>query len=103
MHIEELLREAIANRASDIHMRVGAPPIIRVDGRMTETNMRAMTPSDTKEAVYSLMSANQMGRFESEKELDFAYTLTGISRFRINVFREQGHVGAVFRAIPLHV
>ena len=103
MHIDEFLRTAVTKRASDIHIKSGCPPMLRIDGRIVPTEMRPLTPSDTKQALYSILSNTQREEFELKRELDFSFMVGGLARFRVNLYSEQGHVGAVFRVIPLKI
>ncbi|RYY00352.1 type IV pilus twitching motility protein PilT [bacterium] len=103
MHIDEFLRTAVTKRASDIHIKSGCPPMLRIDGRIVPTEMRPLTPSDTKQALYSILSNTQREEFELKHELDFSFMVSGLARFRVNLYHEQGHVGAVFRVIPLKI
>lgn len=103
MHIDEFLRTAVTKRASDIHIKSGCPPMLRIDGRIVPTEMRPLTPSDTKQSLYSILSNSQREEFEIKHELDFSFMVSGLARFRVNLYQEQGHVGAVFRVIPLKI
>jgi twitching motility protein PilT len=103
MNIDEFLRVAVKKRASDIHIRVGCPPMLRIDGRIVPTEMRPLTPADTKRTLYSMLSNNQREAFEKNFEMDVSFMISGLARFRVNIFMEQGHVGAVLRVIPIHV
>lgn len=103
MNIDEFLRVAVKKRASDIHIRVGCPPMLRIDGRIVPTEMRPLTPADTKRTLYSMLSNAQREMFERSQELDVSFMLSGLARFRVNIFLEQGHVGAVLRVIPINV
>ncbi len=87
-------------RGSDLHISVGAPPIIRVHGDLTRITANNLPPEDTKKLLYEIMSPYQQKRFEEEKEIDFAYAVPGIGRFRANVFQQNRGVAAVFRIIP---
>lgn len=103
MNIDEFLRVAVKKRASDIHIRVGCPPMLRIDGRIVPTEMRPMTPADTKRTLYSMLSNAQRDAFEKNQEMDVSFMISGLARFRVNIFLEQGHVGAVLRVIPINV
>lgn len=103
MNIDEFLRTAVKKRASDIHIRVGSPPMLRIDGRIVPTEMRPLTPADTKRTLYSMLSTAQRETFEKCHEMDVSFMISGIARFRVNIFMEQGHVGAVLRVIPLTI
>jgi twitching motility protein PilT len=103
-HVDDLLRLLIDRGASDLHITVGSPPGIRLRGEiMAVENMRVLTPKDTQEMLLSLLSEEQRRRFETELELDFAYSIPGLSRFRTNIFQQRNSMGAVFRVIPLRI
>jgi twitching motility protein PilT len=103
-HVDDLLRLLIDRGASDLHITVGSPPGIRLRGEiMAVEGMRVLTPKDTQEMLLSLLSEEQRRRFETELELDFAYSIPGLSRFRTNIFQQRNSMGAVFRVIPLRI
>jgi twitching motility protein PilT len=102
--IEELLRKAIENKASDLHLKVGNHPYIRVDGLlqgMTEYNR--ITPEEMLSMAFSMMTNRQKQKFKETAELDMAYGVAGLGRFRVNVFQQRGNVGMVIRVIPTKV
>ncbi len=103
MHLQEFLEIAVARRASDIHLKAGTPPMLRIDGKIVPSELRVLTASDTKQALYSILTNEQKIRFEKEMELDFSFTIEDLARFRVNVYREQGNIGAVFRVIPIDI
>ena len=89
---------------SDLHITVGSPPGIRVRGEVAPVeDQKVLTPKDTQEMLLSLLSEEQRRRFETELELDFAYSIPGLSRFRTNIFQQRNSMGAVFRVIPLKI
>jgi len=98
--LNDLLNLVIDNEASDLHLTVGAPPIIRVDGELIATDLDILTPMDTRSLVYNMLNADQQKDFEEEKELDMSYSVHGFGRFRVNVFKQRGCIGAAFRVIP---
>lgn len=103
-HVDDLLRMMIDLGGSDLHITVGSPPGIRVRGEIqTVEGARMLLPKDTQEMLLSLLSEEQRRRFETELELDFAYSIPGLSRFRTNVFQQRNSMGAVFRVIPLKI
>jgi twitching motility protein PilT len=103
-HIDELLRLMIDRGGSDLHITVGSPPGIRQRGELLPIeNQRPLMPRDTQEMILSLLSEEQRRRFETELELDFAYSIPGLSRFRANVMQQRNSMGAVFRVIPLEI
>lgn len=103
LRMDELMRVTIERGASDLHMCVGLPPVLRIDGRLTPTEFPKLVPDDTKRLMYSILTDAQKERFEKNLELDFSHGLKGFGRFRINMFRQRGVIGAVFRAIPSQV
>lgn len=103
-HVDDLLRHMIDIGGSDLHITVGSPPGIRVRGEVAPVEGQSvLTPKDTQEMLLSLLSEEQRRRFETELELDFAYSIPGLSRFRTNVFQQRNSMGAVFRVIPLKI
>ncbi|MBS3957431.1 MAG: PilT/PilU family type 4a pilus ATPase [Clostridiales bacterium] len=103
-HIDDLLRLMIDRNGSDLHVSVGSPPGIRLRGEIVPVeNTKVLEPRDTTEMILSLLSEDQRRKFETELELDFAYTIPGVSRFRANVFQQRNSLGAVFRVIPLKI
>jgi twitching motility protein PilT len=103
-HIDDLLRLLIERNGSDLHITVGSPPGIRQRGELTPLeDFRVLTPKDTMAMLLSLLSEEQRRKFETELELDFAYSLPGVSRFRANIFQQRNSMGAVFRVIPLRI
>lgn len=103
MSIEELLNILIERKGSDLHLKVGRPPLTRIHGRLIPTELKVLTPVDTKELIYSMLNPVQIQRFEKELELDISYTYKNMARFRVNVFRQRGVVGAVIRMIPYKI
>ena len=101
MNLNELLKLTIEKRASDLHVKVGVPPVLRIDGRLVqlETEKRT-TQEDALNAALSIMTAGQKARFKEKNELDMAYAVPGMGRFRLNVFQQRGSVGMVFRQVP---
>ncbi len=100
MFIKTLLKEMMERRATDIHLTVGAPPVLRIDGELVRMEYDPLEAEDTQDLVYSLLKDEQKKRFELEKELDFAFGIKGLSRFRGNVFMQRNCVACAIRAIP---
>ena len=86
--------------ASDLHLTVGAPPILRIDGQLVPTPFDKLTGETSQTLIYSLLNDQQRQRFEAANELDLAFNLRGIGRVRMNVYRQTGYVGAAVRSIP---
>jgi len=101
--IEELIREMVERNGSDLHITAGARPKIRVFGQLVDTDHDVLNPEDSQRLVYSLLGSDQVARFEKNLELDFSFGISGLGRFRTNVFRQRGAVGAVLRLIPYEV
>ena len=104
LHIDELLQMLIDREASDLHLRVGEPPVMRVHGELQRlAGYEQLTDRDMYDLLYPMMTAERQARFEQNMELDMSYQVPGLSRFRVNIFRQQGHIGAVMRVIPFNV
>jgi twitching motility protein PilT len=88
---------------SDLHITTNSPPQIRVHGHLTPLDLPQMTPAETKQLAYSVMTDSQKHRFEESLELDFSFGLKGLARFRANVFNQRGASAAVFRLIPFEI
>jgi len=86
--------------ASDLHMTVGAPPTMRIDGQLVPTPFEKLTHEAAQTLIFSLLTETQRQRFEATNELDLAFSLKGIGRLRMNVYRQRGAIGAAIRAIP---
>jgi twitching motility protein PilT len=99
--LDTMLAKLIENNGSDLHLTVGAPPTVRIHGDLTYLpGYDPLTPEDTAALVRSVVSPEQWLRFETEQELDLAYDLPGVSRFRVNLFQQRNAYGSVMRAIP---
>ena len=98
--LPELLKTTVEMDGSDLHLTTATPPQVRVHGHLQRLMMPDMTPSDTKQLVYSVLTDSQKKRFEETLELDFSFGIKGLARFRCNVFSQRGAVGAVYRLIP---
>ena len=102
--LPELLRKMTDAGGSDLHLSTNSPPQVRVHGHLSPLpGYRPMTPAETKQLAYSVLTDAQKHRFEENLELDFSFGLKGMSRFRANLFNQKGAVGAVFRAIPYEI
>jgi twitching motility protein PilT len=96
----ELLKTMVERDGSDLHISTDTPPQIRVHGHLERLVMPELSPADSKQLVYSVLTDQQKKRFEETQELDFSFGIKGIARFRCNVFNQRGAVGAVYRLIP---
>jgi len=102
-HLDDLLRMVVEKGGSDLHICVGVPPIIRIDGQLTPTPFDRVTPQDSQRLVYDILTDEQIQRFESTLELDCSYSLARVSRFRVNVFKDKGTIASAFRVIPARI
>ncbi|HET9358128.1 MAG TPA: type IV pilus twitching motility protein PilT [Vicinamibacterales bacterium] len=98
--LPELLQMVVQMQGSDLHITTSTPPQVRVHGHLTRLEGAALTPSDTKQLTYSVLTDAQKKRFEETLELDFSFGIRGLARFRVNMFNQRGAVGAVYRLIP---
>lgn len=102
--LPDLLRKMTEAGGSDLHLTTNSPPQVRVHGHLSPIpGYRPLTPAETKQLAYSVLTDAQKHRFEENLELDFSFGLKGMSRFRANLFNQKGAVGAVFRAIPYEI
>ena len=101
--MEELLNLMVQRGGSDLHLSVGSPPKIRIDGKLVDTDYEPLMPEATKKLVYSVLSADQVAKFEKNLELDFSFGVSNLGRFRTNAFLQRGTVAAVLRVIPFEV
>ena len=102
--VDDLLRILLDRDGSDLHLTVGSPPGLRIRGELLPLEgTKPLTPKDTQDLILALLSEEQRRRFDAELELDFAYSIPGLSRFRANVFQQRNSMGAVFRTIPLAI
>jgi twitching motility protein PilT len=100
MNLPDLLKTTLEMKGSDLHLSIGSPPLVRVDGDLVRLNEPPLTPDQIKSLCYSVLTDAQKKKFEETWELDLAFGLRGVGRFRCNVFNQKGAVGAVFRLIP---
>jgi twitching motility protein PilT len=101
--MEELLNLMVQRGGSDLHISVGAPPKIRIDGKLVDTEYEPLMPEATKKLVYSVIGADQVAKFEKNLEIDFSFGVSNLGRFRTNAFIQRGSVAAVLRVIPFEV
>ena len=97
--VERLMLACAKNKASDLHLKVGQKPILRINTMIHEIGTRILSQEDVKRMMYEIMSEVQRDRFEIEHDLDFAYSLPGVGRYRINVFFERGCIAAAMRRV----
>ncbi len=103
MELVDLLKVLLEKGGSDLHLAVGRPPVIRVDGELVDTNYPIIAPEEGRRLIYSVLTDTQKARFEREKELDFSLSVRGLSRFRVNVHSQRGTVAMAVRAIPYEI
>src|SRR6059036_2403277 len=102
--IDDLLRLAVESKASDLHLKVGNHPYLRVDGVLNPlTDVSRITPEEMLSMAFSMMTNRQKQKFKENAELDMAYGVAGLGRFRVNVFQQRGNVGLVLRVIPTKI
>ena len=100
MNLPDLLKATLELGGSDLHLSIGSPPQVRVDGHLRRLDLPVLTPDVIKSLCYSVLTDGQKKKFEEIWELDLAFGLRGVGRFRCNVFNQKGAVGAVYRLIP---
>ena len=101
LDFSEILLEVVRQKASDLHITSGAPPMLRVRGSLVPIEgMPKLTPTDTREIVYAILNSSQRQRLETDWQIDFAYSIPGHARFRVNAYFQRGTIGAAFRLIP---
>jgi twitching motility protein PilT len=104
VHINDLLKIAAERRASDLHIKVGSHPVIRVDGELIPlVELKRLMQEDTIAMAFSIMSSRQKEKFKNNYEIDIAYSVPGLGRFRCNIFQQRGTVGMVLRVIPVKI
>ena len=102
--IDGLLEQMVALGASDLHVTVGSPPAFRIRGHIARADgFDAFTAEDTRALLYRILSSEQQKHFELNRQLDFAYSMPGLARFRVNVYYQREAVGAAFRLIPQEI
>lgn len=99
----QLLKFAVEQRATDLHIVAGSPPALRVDGRVIRVKTEALNKETTRKLCYTVLNEFQKGKFEEKRELDFSFEVTGLSRFRANYFVQKGSMSGVFRRIPAEI
>ncbi len=102
-NLHQLLKAMIDKGASDMHITTGSPPQLRIDGNLVPLKLPPLTPAETKELCYSVLTDAQKRRFEEENELDLSFGIKGLSRFRANIFMQRGAVSGAFRVIPFKI
>ncbi len=103
LSLSDLLRRMLEMGGSDLHITTNSPPQIRVHGHLVPLDLPQLTPAETKQLAYSVMTDSQKHRFEENLEMDFSFGLKGLARFRANVFNQRGATACVFRLIPFEI
>jgi twitching motility protein PilT len=104
LNIDDLLRRAVEQKASDLHLKVGNHPYLRLDGVLNpQTDVPRVTPEEMLSMAFSMMTNRQKQKFKENADLDMAYGVAGLGRFRVNVFQQRGNVGMVLRVIPTKI
>ena len=101
--IREILQTAWENKASDVHITVGIPPKMRVNGKLVTMPYERMMPGDTMDVLLGIMSEAQKERFEERGELDFSYSIPELGRYRVNAFKQRGTVAMAFRLVSSEI
>lgn len=101
--LHQLLKAAVKQGASDLHIVAGSPPVLRVDSRMVRVKSPDLTADQARQVCYSILTDQQKSRFEATKELDFSFGIKSMARFRANLFFQRGAVSGVFRRVPLEI
>ncbi len=102
-NLHQLLKTLIEKNASDLHITTGTPPQLRIDGKLTPLKMPPLTPPETKQLCYSVLTDAQKHKFEEHNELDLSFGVKGLSRFRANIYMQRGAVSGAFRVIPFKI
>src|SRR5947209_8260701 len=103
LSLSDLLKRMLEMQGSDLHITTNSPPQVRVHGHLTPLDMSQLSPAETKQLAYSVLTDAQKHRFEENLELDFSFGLKGLARFRANLFNQRGATAAVFRVIPFEI
>jgi twitching motility protein PilT len=98
-----MLKDMVSQGGSDLHITTNSPPQVRVDGVLRAMSLPPLTPTETKQLAYSILTDNQKHRLEENLEIDLSFGLKGLARFRANIFHQRGAIGAVFRQIPFEI
>ena len=102
-NLHQLLKAMVEKGASDLHITTGSPPQLRVDGELVPLKTAPLTPVETKQLCYSILTDAQKHKFEEDNELDLSFGVKGLSRFRANIYMQRGAVAGAFRTIPFKI
>jgi len=103
LDLDRLLAYAVERGASDVHIKVGSPPFIRIDGRLERLDHPAVSPVETERIAFAIMPKQRAEEFLATSDADFAYSVSGLGRFRVNVMRQRGSVGLVLRRVQSEI
>ena len=103
MDLVDVLVEVLDRGASDLHLTVGSPPVIRVSGKLIRLDYPALDSNDTRDLIYSILTQDQRQRMETDWEIDFSYSVPGRARFRVNTYFQRNSLGAAFQLIPAEI
>lgn len=101
--LQQLLKAMVEKGASDLHLTAGAPPLLRLDGEVVPLKLPPLTPVDTKQLLYSVLTEEQKIQFEKTNELDLSFGVKNMSRFRANIYMQRGAIAGALRAIPFKI
>jgi len=103
MNIKKILEEMVAQGASDLHLKAGLPPVVRIDGKLRHLNFERPTPKDMEEIANQILTPAQKEKFKRTREVDFAFGVAGLARFRANFYVQRGSIAMVFRHVPVEI
>ncbi len=104
MDLAELLKIAVERKASDLHIKVGGPPVIRIDNRLVPLSEKPrISQEEAVRMIFSVMNESQREQFKQKRELDMAHSIPGLGRFRVNIFQQRSTIGMVMRVIPIKI
>ncbi len=103
VHLDELLELVVEHNASDLHVTANLPPVLRIDGELKKTRYESITEDVAQRMIYDILTDDQIQRFETDLELDCAYSFQNVARFRVNIYRDRGTVAGAFRLIPRRI
>lgn len=101
--LDQLLKEMVEMGGSDLHVKVGQPPVVRVDGNLSRLNYPKFTNKIAEDILFAILNEERLEKLHDFKELDLAYSLAGVARFRVNIFFQKDNIGSVFRVIPFDI
>jgi twitching motility protein PilT len=103
MKIKNILEQVITSKASDLHLKAGIPPVVRVDGKLQRLDFKSPSPEDMEDIAGQILTPDQKKKFMDEKEVDFAFGVSGLARFRANFYVQRGSIAMVFRHVPVNI